>query len=78
MFVSLGSAPPPTLVPSPARSKLFAPVPSGPSTILYVLVVLGINSSVAVRAPAPEKRKFGVRVLVAESAAPVPLFTDSV
>ena len=81
LFVSLGSAPPPTLVPSPARSKPLAPESSGPSAIVYRVAVLpapGTNSSVAICAPAPEKRKTGVRVPLPESAAPGPLFTDSV
>ena len=79
--VACGSAPPPTLVPRPARSKPFAPVPSGPSAILSrpaPLAAVGTNSSAAVRAPAPEKRSTGASVSVPESAAPVPLFTESV
>ena len=74
-----GSAPPPTLVARSSWSKPPAPVPSGPSAIAKVsepvpsatLSIAGVSSSVAVCAPAPEKRTTGVAVLVPERLTPV-------
>jgi len=82
--VACGSAPPPTLVPRPVRSKPLAPAPSGPSAMVKVSPpVSGTPSTVAssvssaTRAPASSKRRFGVSVVAPVSVTPVllaPLF----
>ena len=73
LVVPCGSAPPPTLVPSAAASKL-AFEPSAMVTVSALSdtpSAVAVSSSVAVRAPVPEKRTFGVDVPVSRRLTPV-------
>ena len=76
--VPCGSAPPPTLVPSAASSKALS-LPSATvkvSAPSAVASAVAASSSVAVCAPAPSKRTFGVVVPASRSVTPVFVASD--